>query len=145
MKRIVFIIFWLTCLSCGQSNSGAELYRLLEKGEPKVKDEVNAKYRETVNKLDEFFNHLVSLKAFNGSVIVAKEGEIIYHKAFGIADKENRMPVTDTTSFQLASVSKVITATAVMMLVEKGLVKLEDTFASYFPEFPYETITIKQL
>ncbi|MBL7895522.1 MAG: beta-lactamase family protein, partial [Bacteroidia bacterium] len=47
--------------------------------------------------------------------------------------------------FQLASVSKVITATAVMMLVEKGLVKLEDTFASYFPEFPYETITIKQL
>lgn len=145
MKRLVFIIFWLTCLSCGQSNSGAELYRLLEKGEPRVKDEVNAKYRETVNKLDEFFNHLVSLKAFNGSVIVAKEGEIIYHKAFGIADKENRMPVTDTTSFQLASVSKVITATAVMMLVEKGLIKLEDTFASYFPEFPYETITIKQL
>ena len=70
---------------------------------------------------------------------------MIYQKAFGIADKERGLPVTDSTAFQLASVSKVITATAVMMLVERGLVKLDDTFASYFPEFPYEKVTVKHL
>lgn len=145
MKRIVIIIFLLTCLSCGQSNSGTRLLSLIITGAPEVKEEVSAKYRDAVFRLDTFFNKLVSLKAFNGSVLVAKEGEVIYHKSFGIADKENKMPVTDSTSFQLASVSKVITATAVMMLVEKGLIKLEDTFSSYFPEFPYENITIKHL
>lgn len=145
MKKLVAITFLLCCLSCGQSNSGTRLLRLIIPGEPKVKNEVSAKYRDAVFRLDTFFNKLVTLKAFNGSVLVAKEGEVIYHKAFGIADKENKVPVTDSTSFQLASVSKVITATAVMMLVEKGLIKLEDTFASYFQEFPYKTITIKHL
>ena len=145
MKKLVAITFLLCCLSCGQSNSGTRLLSLIIPGEPKVKNEVSAKYRDAVFRLDTFFNKLVTLKAFNGSVLVAKEGEVIYHKAFGIADKENKVPVTDSTSFQLASVSKVITATAVMMLVEKGLIKLDDTFASYFPEFPYETITIKHL
>lgn len=145
MKRLVFIIFWLTCLSCGQSSSGAKLFALVLPGVPEVKNEVNAKYQEAVFRLDTFFNKLVSLRAFNGSVVVAKEGEVIYKKAFGIADKENGIPVTDTTVFQLASVSKVVTATAVMMLVEKGLIKLDDTFASYFPEFPYPKVTVKHL
>jgi CubicO group peptidase (beta-lactamase class C family) len=145
MKRIALIILWLSCLSCGQSNSGYSLYNLVIPDAPKVVKEVNEKYKDAVYRLDTFFNKLVSLKAFNGSVIVAKEGEVIYQKAFGIADKERGLPVTDSTAFQLASVSKVITATAVMMLVERGLVKLDDTFASYFPEFPYEKVTVKHL
>lgn len=145
MNRIVFIIFWLTCLSCGQSNSGSGLRSLIIPNPPVVKNEVNAKYKDVVYRLDTFFNKLVSLKAFNGSVIVAKEGEVIYQRSIGIADKERGLPVTDTTSFQLASVSKVITATAVMMLVERGLVKLDDTFASFFPEFPYTKVTVKHL
>lgn len=145
MKRISLIILWLSCLSCGQSNSGYNLFSLVIPSPPEVTTKVNAKYQDAVFRLDTFFNKLVSLKAFNGSVIVAKDGEVIYQKAFGIADKEKGIPVTDTTSFQLASVSKVITATAVMMLVEKGLIKLDDAFASYFPEFPYSKVTVKHL
>ena len=145
MRLFALILFWLTCLSCGQSNSGAKLFSLVFPGVPEVKNTVSAKYQDAVYRIDTFFNKLVSSKAFNGSVVVAKEGEVIYRKSFGIADKENGIPVTDTTAFQLASVSKVITATAVMILVEKGLVKLDDTFASYFPEFPYPKVTVKHL
>ena len=90
MKKLVAITFLLCCLSCGQSNSGTRLLSLIIPGEPKVKNEVSAKYRDAVFRLDTFFNKLVTLKAFNGSVLVAKEGEVIYHKAFGIADKENK-------------------------------------------------------
>ena len=103
-----------------------------------------SKYKDIAFRLDTLFSKM-SASGFNGAVIVAKDGEVIYQKAFGYADKKNNIPVSDTTSFQLASVSKVITATAVMTLVEKGLIKLDDTFASYFPEFPYTTITIKEL
>lgn len=82
---------------------------------------------------------------FNGAVIVSKNGEVIYQKAFGISDKQNKLPLTDTTMFQLASVSKVVTATSVLMLFEKGLIDLEDKFAKYFPDFPYPDISIKHL
>lgn len=145
MKRSAFILFLLTCLSCGQSNSGTTLFSLIIPNAPEVESTLNAKYQDAAFRLDTFFNKLVSLKAFNGSVIVAKDGNVIYQKSFGYADKLNGTLITDSTSFQLASVSKVITATAVMMLVEKGLISLDDTFASYFPEFPYTKVTVKHL
>jgi CubicO group peptidase (beta-lactamase class C family) len=104
-----------------------------------------AKYKDVAFRLDTLFTNMVGCNGFNGAVIVAKDAEVIYQKCFGYADKKNNVLLTDTTSFQLASVSKVITATAVMLLIEKGLIKLDDTFASYFPEFPYYNITIKHL
>ena len=104
-----------------------------------------SKYRDIAYRLDTLFEQMAVHNGFNGSVIVAKDAEVIYQKSFGYADKRNNVLLTDSTSFQLASVSKVITATAVMLLVEKGLIKLDDTFASYFPLFPYDKITIKHL
>jgi CubicO group peptidase (beta-lactamase class C family) len=112
---------------------------------PLIGEVIPAKYKDVAFRLDTLFTKMVGLNGFNGSVIVAKDAEVIYQKAFGFADKKNNIPLTDTSSFQLASVSKVITATAVMLLIEKGLIKLDDTFASYFPEFPYSTITVKHL
>ncbi|MGE0568721.1 MAG: serine hydrolase domain-containing protein, partial [Bacteroidia bacterium] len=68
-------------------------------------------------------------------------------KTYGLAYKNRKdtRELTDTTKFQLASVSKVITATAVLMLYEKGLINLDSTYTSYFPDFNYNTITIRQL
>ncbi len=112
---------------------------------PRIGKITPAKYRDIAFRLDTLFTKMAGSRGFNGSVIVAKDAEVIYQKAFGFADKEKNVPLTDTTAFQLASVSKVVTATAVMLLVEKGLIKLDDTFASYFPEFPYPAITVKHL
>lgn len=121
------------------------MIRFSKRDAPHIGKFTPSKYRDITFRLDTLFAKMVGHNGFNGSVIVAKDADIIYQKAFGYADKKNNILLTDTTSFQLASVSKVITATAVMLLIEKGLVKLDDTFASYFPEFPYENITIKHL
>lgn len=145
MRKLIFLILWLSCLSCGQSNSDLGFLRFKRPDAPKIVEKANVKYRDIAYRLDTLFSRLVGFNGFNGAVIVCKDAEVIYRKAFGFADKENKIPVTDTTAFQLASVSKVITATAVLMLVEQGLINLDDNFATYFPEFPYDNITIKHL
>ncbi len=145
MRQLIFIFLWLTCFSCGQSNSGLSEYNFPRPEAPNVSKKTSEKYKDLSYRLDTMFLKMVKYSGFNGAIIVSKNGEVVYQKAFGIADKENKMPLTDSTMFQLASVSKVVTATAVLMLYEKGLIKLEDKFATYFPEFPYPEITIKHL
>jgi CubicO group peptidase (beta-lactamase class C family) len=82
---------------------------------------------------------------FNGSVLVSQAGKVIYKKALGLSNKKNNYLLNDTSMFQLASVSKVITATAILMLHERNLVDLEEYFSYYFPDFPYERVKIKDL
>ncbi len=145
MKNSVFLFFWLMCLSCGHSNSGNNSGNAKDNIKHEAEFNMPEKYQDVNYRLDTLFNNMTKYLGFNGSVIVAQDGEIIYQRSFGLADKKNNIPVTDTTMFQLASVSKVITATAVLKLYEAGEIKLEDTFSSYFPEFPYTEITIQQL
>lgn len=71
-------------------------------------------------------------KEFIGNVLVADQGEIIYKKSFGSADKESNLQNSDTTKFLIASVSKPITAILILRLVDKGILKLDDTLNKYF-------------
>ena len=85
---------------------------------------------------------------FDGSVLVAENGKIIYQDAFGMANREWNIPNTVDTKFMIGSVSKPITATLMLILVQKGLVSLEKTIENYLPEFknkPAAKVTIKQL
>lgn len=85
---------------------------------------------------------------FDGAVLVAENGKIIYKDAFGLANREWNIPNTTDTKFMIGSVSKPITATLMLILVQKGLVSLEKTIEDYLPEFkdkPAAKITIKQL
>jgi len=65
------------------------------------------------------------------SIAVAHDGEVVWAEAFGWADKENRIQATPDTTYRLASISKPITATAVMRLVEEGLVDLDAPIEEY--------------
>ena len=67
--------------------------------------------------------------------LVARNGKIVYHKAFGIADAKSKRPLHKDDIFRLASQSKAITATAVMMLWEEGKFQLDDPISKYIPEF----------
>ncbi|MGZ4037774.1 MAG: serine hydrolase domain-containing protein, partial [Bacteroidia bacterium] len=144
MRKFIFVLLWFSCMSCGQSSSGRG-YNFDKPDAPVTKNKIPSKYRDLAYRLDTMFSKMAVGKNFNGAVIVSKNGEVVYQKAFGYADKEHNIPLTDTTLFQLASVSKVITATSVLMLLEKGLIKLDDKFSDYFPEFPYPNITIQHL
>jgi len=95
--------------------------------------------------LDQYFSGLARDQEFNGSVLAAENGKIIYKKSFGYADFKNRIENTDSTLIDLGSISKTLTAIAVLHLKEQGKFKLDDAFVKYFPEFPYPEITIKQL
>lgn len=68
------------------------------------------------------------------SILVAQAGEIVYKGHFGFEDMREKS-VSDNTLFRLASMTKPITAVAVMILVERGFLSLEDTVDSFYPEF----------
>ena len=67
--------------------------------------------------------------------LVARKGKIIYHKAFGIADVEEKRELKTDDIFRIASQTKAITSTAVMILWEQGKFRLDDPISKYIPEF----------
>jgi CubicO group peptidase (beta-lactamase class C family) len=70
------------------------------------------------------------------SVAVAVDGKIVYSEGFGYADLEQRVPAWPTTKFRIASISKPLTATALMQLVEQGKIDLDAPVQKYVPSFP---------
>ncbi len=72
---------------------------------------------------------------------VARGGDVVYRKAFGWKDVENRIPATVDDYYVLFSQTKAITTVAFMTLVEQGLVAIDDPVAKYFPEIPDRVVT----
>lgn len=146
MSRLyVLIIFIIMFLSCGNSTSSVSPFKVLKPAGHRVIASLSKEQRLIAGRLDEFFTHLNKMGTFNGSVLVAKAGKVIYRKSMGFLNKTTKDQLTDSSMFQLASVSKVITATAVLMLHERELLDLNQTFAHYFPDFPYPTVRVKDL
>lgn len=96
-------------------------------------------------RLDDFMQRLHRRSGFNGNVLIAKNGKILYQNAFGWADYLMKDSLEITSQFELASVSKPLTATGVLRLWEEGKIRLEQTVDEFFPDFPYPGVTIKQL
>ncbi|MGB0897058.1 MAG: serine hydrolase domain-containing protein [Flavobacteriaceae bacterium] len=104
------------------------------------------KYRKNVgNKLDALLKRINKRHDFHGALLVAKNGKVLYNNQIGYKDFKTNEPLDENAVFQLASVSKQFTAAAIMILHERGQLKLTDTVNAYFPDFPYKNITIKQL
>jgi CubicO group peptidase (beta-lactamase class C family) len=85
---------------------------------------------------------------FDGAVLVAENGKVIYKSAFGLANREWNIPNQTDTKFMIGSVSKPLTAVLMLIQVQKGLIKLDNTLADYLPEFknkPAAKVTIRQL
>jgi CubicO group peptidase (beta-lactamase class C family) len=88
------------------------------------------------------------LGQFDGVVLVADAGRIVYRGAFGLANREWERPHTLESRFEIASMTKPMTAIAILQLVDEGKLKLESRVADHVPYFrgtPGETITIEQL
>ena len=101
--------------------------------------------RQDVARIDSFMNALLNHGQFNGSLLVAEKGQIIYQRSAGFADRRRQIRHTDTTHFNLASLSKPFTAIAVLQLVQKENIKLDDSLVTYFSDFPYPAVTIRHL
>lgn len=104
--------------------------------------------QDKVQKIDEFVNKYNELGQFNGAVLVAENGNIIYSKGVGYANMENKIPNKSDTKFRLASVTKQFTATLIMQLVEKEKIRLEGKLSDYLPYYRKDIgdkITIHQI
>lgn len=82
----------------------------------------------------------------NGAVLYAEGGQVLYEQAFGWRDlKRRQIPLHTSDTFQLASVSKMFTAEAIMLLHAQGKLSYDDDLQRYLPEFPYRGITLRHL
>lgn len=102
-------------------------------------------YNHKIDRIDSLVEHCYNRLNFNGVVLVGDHGRIIYEKAVGTADFATHEQLTDTSIFQLASVSKQFTAMSIMMLKQQGKLDFDDPLEKYFPELPYPGITIRNL
>jgi CubicO group peptidase (beta-lactamase class C family) len=82
---------------------------------------------------------------FNGNVLVVQKGKILFQNSYGYAHLKEKDSLTSDSKFQLASLSKPVTAIAVLKLVQDKKISLQDTIQKFFPEFPYPGVDIGML
>ena len=92
--------------------------------------------------MDDFVTAQSKIFKFNGNVLVAENGEIVFQKSYGYSDFDTKRMLNDSSVFELASISKQFTATGILLLLDKGKLKLTDSLRQFFPELPYHNITI---
>ena len=91
---------------------------------------------ERLNRIGEMIEKAIDEKQIPGAVaLVARNGKVVYHKAFGMANSELGIDMNPDDIFRIASQSKAITSTAVMMLWEQGLFRLDDPISNWIPGF----------
>lgn len=89
-----------------------------------------------LQRIDDLIHEYISANYIPGAVVlVARNGKIVYHKAYGVSDIEKKTPLKKDDIFRIASQSKAITALAVMMLYEEGKFLLDDPVSNYLREF----------
>lgn len=102
--------------------------------------------RHYKTRVNNFFDSMLGHGRFNGSILVAKNGEIIYEQYAGFRNPRiKKDSITSATSFHLASVSKTITAMATLKLAEEGKLNIEDSVSKYLAGFPCSGVTVKTL
>lgn len=82
---------------------------------------------------------------FNGSILVAKNGQVVFEKYVGYINFATKDPITENSTFHLASISKTFTGMAILKMIEEGRLGLDDSLKKFFPELPYKGITIHML
>jgi len=105
--------------------------------------------QDIVDFLDRYLDHLVSKDRFSGTVLIAKDGEPFYKRAYGLASKRYNVPNKLDTKFNLGSMNKMFTGVAIMQLLEQGEISLNDSVGKYLGDLPRkeiaEKVTIRHL
>ncbi|MBR6414578.1 MAG: beta-lactamase family protein [Bacteroidales bacterium] len=121
---VICIAAILSLVSCGQENA------------------------KVCRELDTLFSSLFPENAPGAAVVMVKDGKIVFDKGYGLSDIETGAKVTDSTFFNICSVSKQFSSVALMLLSERGLLSLDDPVSKYFPEFEaefFDRITLRHL
>lgn len=146
------LILILVLSSCGKDKkTSVDKASTIEDTLPKMKPlgpekKISQAYINSVaGRINHFYNKNWPNNSMNGSFLVAKNGQIIFERYNGYANKNEGTKITAETPVQIASVSKVLTATAVLKLVNAGKIDLDQKVNTILKTFPYEDCTIRML
>jgi len=150
MKRIAWIIAIIVTggWNCN-SSSGNKQYEPLEDSleyyPPTPAPLTKQKFREHYRVLSNFFETRLLRRGFNGGILVAKDGAIIYEKYYGSQDLRKKDPLTDSSALHIASTSKTFTGMAILRLAQEKKLSLDDSLQTFFPGLPYPGIDVQML
>jgi CubicO group peptidase (beta-lactamase class C family) len=102
--------------------------------------------KNAAKEIDDFVKPFAEKKYFAGVILAAKDGKIVYEKAFGLANADYKIPNQLNTRIGIASITKLMTVVILNRLVESGKISPADKLSKYIPDFPNgDKITIEML
>jgi CubicO group peptidase (beta-lactamase class C family) len=106
-----------------------------------------AKADDPALRFDDYMKACVEVNHFNGAVFVSKGGNTLFAKGYGFANAEHQVPNTPRTKFRLGSITKQFTAMAILILQERGKLKIEDSVGKFIDDAPkaWDGVTIHHL
>ena len=108
----------------------------------------NSFAQQTAKQIDELMKKYYDYGQFNGSILVAEKGKVVYAKGLGLANMEWSIPNQPDTKFRIGSITKQFTATLILQLVEEGKLKLDGKITDYLTDYRKDTgdrVTIHHL
>lgn len=133
---ILLLLFFISTKSGGDSESYGD----------SIVNRIDFQQQQEAQQIDSFIKALHNRGLFNGTLLVARRGDVVYHQSMGVANRITGDTITNDMPYQMASVSKPITASAIMLLVQRGEISPEDKITKYFPELmQFNKVKIKHL
>ena len=147
MKLLVFFLLAVTLLSCTESKTKTVIDTEKDIALDSIYFQNIQVPKSEIQSIQKYFTEFVSKRRFNGHIVVAKKGKIIFDTTSGYANIRRKIRLEKNSVMQMASITKPITATVILELLEEGKLSLNDTITKYLTELPknYDKITIHQL
>ena len=153
IKFLLLFTIITICFSCNEKKKALKkkeetkvgsVYTMqpYENNLPDLKSSEKKKLQQTI---ENFYTEKYISNDFSGSILVAKNGHIIYENYRGMSNFEQKTPITYQTPLHIASLSKVLTGTAIFLLIDSKKITLDQKLNTILDDFPYPEITIRTL
>lgn len=135
------IILW-SCKSSAEKSQPTSQDSLIAEHKPFLDPTEARRYNDIIS---DFIDKNLSARNFNGGILVAKNGVIVYERYTGFSNPKTKDSLDSETPLQVASTGKTLTAAAVLKLVQENKMGLDDLVTKFFPAFPYPEVTVKMM
>lgn len=98
---------------------------------------------KAIEALKKDLEHDSGADRFSGAALVAKDGKVLFDQAYGMADREKKIPSTVDTKFRIGSMNKMFTAVSILQLVQAGKIQLADPLGKYLPDYTNKNVASK--
>ncbi|HTZ49119.1 MAG TPA: serine hydrolase domain-containing protein [Verrucomicrobiae bacterium] len=98
---------------------------------------------EAMEALKKDLEHDSAPDRFSGAALVGKDGKVVFEQAYGMADREKKIPNTVNTKFRIGSMNKMFTAVSILQLVQAGKIQLTDPLGKYLPDYANKNVATK--